>query len=92
MNRADKTTAANIDAVTRLLKKAGSHHSYDPEADAHMTQGTYPEKLPRHPYPGSGPARLRHCRAMPENAGKPFGKSAERHPGSGPGCFKTHGS
>ena len=50
MNRADKTTAANIDAVTRLLKKKPEAIiPYDPEADAHMTQGTYPEKLPRHP-------------------------------------------
>ena len=50
MNRADKTTAANIDAVTRLLKKKPEAIiPCDPEADAHMAQGTYPEKLPRHP-------------------------------------------
>lgn len=49
INRADKITAANINAVTRLLKKKPETViPFDPEADAHMAQGTYPEKLPRH--------------------------------------------
>ena len=73
INRADKTTAANIDSVTRLLKKKPETViPYDPEANAHMAQGTYPEKQPRHPLTQALDqlvyAIVGQCRKMPERS------------------------
>lgn len=50
INRADKAAMAGIDAMARHLeKKPEAVLPHDPDADANMAQGTYPEKFPRHP-------------------------------------------
>ncbi len=50
VNRVDKTSSPAIDFLTGLTGKAPEVLiPQDPEAAANLAQGTYPEKLPKHP-------------------------------------------
>ena len=50
VNRVDKNSSPAIDFLTGLSGKAPETLiPFDPEAPANLAQGTYPEKLPKHP-------------------------------------------
>lgn len=49
-NRMEKSNASDIDVMARHLGKTPEVIiPFDPDANANMAQGTYPEKFPRHP-------------------------------------------
>lgn len=50
VNRMEKSNAGDIDVMARHLGKTPEVIiPFDPDANANMAQGTYPEKFPRHP-------------------------------------------
>ncbi len=50
VNRMEKSSTSSMETIARHLgKKPEVMIPSDPEADANMAQGTYPEKFPRHP-------------------------------------------
>ena len=50
VNRLDKSNPSDIDVMARHLgKKPEAIIPFDPDANANMAMGSYPEKFPRHP-------------------------------------------
>ena len=50
VNRMGKNSTTSVDMITRHLGKTPEAAiPFDPDADANMAQGTYPENFPRHP-------------------------------------------